>query len=150
MHGSLGRVSGRPRGEQQHPGQPHGAARGGPDPYERSVTRRATQPKGRKGRRPGRRERCESPEAQRFGGIVDAIPPAQILHHPEKQVAVADPGRNHQANRHEAVCEMRMDNPSPREACVGLPSRPTWAEKRKNGEAKRVDARRPDLDCEGP
>ena len=71
----------------------------------------------------------------RFGGIVDAIPPAQILHHPGKQVAVADPGRNHQANRHEAVCEMRMDNPSPREACVGLPSRPPWAEKRKNGEA---------------
>ena len=104
------------------------------DPCERSVTRRATQPKGRKGRRPWRRERCESPKAQRCGGIVDAIPPAQILHHPEKQVAVADPGRNHHANRHEAVCEMRMDNPSPREACVGLPSRPTWAEKRKNGE----------------
>ena len=59
----------------------------------------------------------------------------QILHHPEKQVAVADLRRNHQANRHEAVCETRMDNPSAREACVGLPSRPRRAEKRKNGEA---------------
>ena len=81
---------------------------------------------------------------------MQSLQPKFCTIHPGKQVAVADPGRNHQANRHEAVCEMRMDNPSPREACVGLPSRPTWAEKRKNGEAKRVDARRPDLDCEGP
>ena len=102
------------------------------DPCVRSVTRGATQPKGRKGRRPGRKR---SPEAQRGGRIADANQPIQILHHPEKQVAVADLRRNHQANRHEAVCETRMDNPSPREACVGLPSRPRRAEKRKNGEA---------------
>ena len=41
------------------------------DPCERSVTQGAMPPKGRKGRRPGRKERWESPEAQRFGGIAD-------------------------------------------------------------------------------
>ena len=107
------------------------------DPCVRSVTQGATPPKGRRGRRPGRKR---SPEAQRGGRIADANQPIQILHHPEKQVAVADLRRNHQANRHEAVCETRMDNPSPREACVGLPSRPTWAESRERGEQRAMPA----------
>ena len=33
-----------------------------------------------------------------------------------------------------------MDNPSLREACVGLPSRPTWAESRERGEQRAMPA----------
>ena len=120
------------------------------DPCERSVTRRATLPKGRKGRRPGRRERCESPEAQRFGGIADTIPPAQILHHPEKQVAVADPGRNHHAK---SARGRSRDEDGQSISAGGLRGPPVSAyvgREEKEWRGQRVDARRPDLDCEGP
>ena len=69
------------------------------------------------------------------------VPPAQILHHPEKQVAVADPGENLQANRPEAVCERMWDNPSPREACVGLPSDSACVGREEKEESQRTKVR---------